>query len=218
MKISNIFYSIQGAGRNIGVPSVFVRLWGCNKRCSFCDTEYSWQEEGKEMSVSEVLIQVTKYKCKHVVITGGEPLLQQKELIKLMEELLKTNLFYYFEVETNGTIPPTKRLAELTDLFTVSPKFEDFEYASVFSSIENIAERPEVVFKFVVDKKEDIQHILQFNREYNQYGLEVFLMPCSKTVEEHNFRLQMIIDYAKQYGFRVTPRLHILAYGNKRGV
>ena len=219
MKITNIFFSIQGSGRNIGVPAVFVRLTGCNKRCSFCDTEYSFKG-GKKMSILKVLHKVASFNCRHVVITGGEPLLQQDELIDLMEKLLSTeSLFYYFEIETNGTIPPKKRLAELTDLFTVSPKFEDFEYAPIFSSIEKLAERPEVIFKFVIDKKEDMKDVLQFVRQYNREGREVFLMPCSKTAEEHNSRLKLVIDCAKQFGFRATPRLHILAYGGKkRGV
>lgn len=218
MKISEIFFSIQGEGSNIGSPSIFVRLAGCNKRCSFCDTKYAW-ENGEEMSVLDVLLAITSYNCRHVTFSGGEPLLQQGELVDLMEKLLSTrSLFYYFEIETNGSIPPTKRLAELTDLFIVSPKFEDFEYVPVFSDIESLAERPEVVFKFVVDKKEDMEDILQFIHKYNHCGREVFLMSCSTTVEEHNSRLPMLIEEAKKHNFRVTPRLQILAYGNKRGV
>jgi len=211
------FFSVQGEGPNIGTPAIFIRLSGCNLDCDFCDTKYSWAE-GEKVLIDEIIKQVRHFKISHVTITGGEPLLQQKELIKLMEELLQINLFYYFEIETNGTIPPTKRLAELTDLFIVSPKFKDFTYAPIFSKIDELAERVGVIFKHVVDTEKDMKNILQFERQYNQNNYISYLMPCSTTVEEHNSRLPMIIDKAKEYGFIVTPRLHILAYGNKRGV
>ena len=76
MRISEIFYSIQGEGRLLGVPSVFVRTSGCNLRCRWCDTPYtSWKPEGKSWSVKNILGEVDKYPTRHVVITGGEPLL-----------------------------------------------------------------------------------------------------------------------------------------------
>ena len=76
MKISEIFYSIQGEGSLIGVPSVFVRTSGCNLRCTWCDTPYtSWQPEGQLLSVDEVISQVEAYKARHVVVTGGEPMI-----------------------------------------------------------------------------------------------------------------------------------------------
>ncbi len=76
MRISEIFYSIQGEGRLLGVPSVFIRTSGCNLRCRWCDTPYtSWQPEGKAWSVKKILGEIAKYPTRHVVITGGEPLL-----------------------------------------------------------------------------------------------------------------------------------------------
>lgn len=220
LKISEIFLSIQGEGLNLGVCSTFVRLSGCNlaERCSIpCDTKYAWKGS-VERSTTDVLLEVASYNCRNIIITGGEPMLQQEALIELMEKLLCTNLFYTFEIETNGTIPPLKRLAELTDLFTVSPKFPNPKYSPVFSQIENLAERPKVVFKFVVDKQEDMKGILQFLRKYNKEGREVFLMPQATSVTEMSARLPMIIEEAKKHNFRVTPRLQILAYGLKRGV
>ena len=216
MKISEIFYSVQAEGLNLGMPAVFVRLAGCNKRCSFCDSKYSWIDD-TEMTIDEVIKEARKYNCRNIVLTGGEPLCQQTELIQFMEQLLCISLFYHFEIETNATLAPQKRLAELTDLFTVSPKFEDFEYAEAFSHIEDLAERPQVVFKFVVDKPEDMEKILAFDTRFNKQKREVFLMPCTINTLDMIVKLKWLIELAKKYNMRVTPRLQILAYGNKRG-
>ena len=87
MRISEIFYSIQGEGRLIGVPSAFVRTSGCNLRCVWCDTPYtSWQPEGKSYGVAAILSEIEKYPARHVVVTGGEPLLA-REIEELTAEL-----------------------------------------------------------------------------------------------------------------------------------
>src|SRR5215218_6948470 len=76
MRISELFYSIQGEGKLMGVPSTFVRASGCNLRCTWCDTPYaSWDPEGEELSVDEIVARVTAFGSRHVVLTGGEPLI-----------------------------------------------------------------------------------------------------------------------------------------------
>jgi 7-carboxy-7-deazaguanine synthase len=87
MKVNEIFYSIQGEGTLVGVPSIFLRLTGCNLRCSFCDTTYAY-EQGTEMSIQEILDEIKKFACTTVCLTGGEPLLQ-KDAPKLIEWLLQ---------------------------------------------------------------------------------------------------------------------------------
>ncbi|MFH1054756.1 MAG: 7-carboxy-7-deazaguanine synthase QueE [Candidatus Altiarchaeota archaeon] len=101
MKISEIFASIQGEGRYIGRPQVFVRLTGCNLRCSWCDTKYAW-ECGKELTVDRVVREVARHKIKSVCITGGEPMLQLVELRQLVDRLKSRG--YFIVLETNGTL------------------------------------------------------------------------------------------------------------------
>ncbi|HZA53824.1 MAG TPA: 7-carboxy-7-deazaguanine synthase QueE, partial [Candidatus Udaeobacter sp.] len=102
MRISEIFYSIQGEGRLIGVPSVFIRTSGCNLRCVWCDTPYtSWRPEGKDWTIKEILCEVRKYPSRYVVITGGEPLLAP-EIEGLTMALKRTGA--HITVETAGTI------------------------------------------------------------------------------------------------------------------
>lgn len=100
MNINEIFYSIQGEGKWTGLPNMFIRTAGCNLRCSFCDTKYAY-EYGKEMSIEEIVKDIRKYPCKHVCITGGEPLLQD-ETLDLIDALLKKD--YKIILETNGSI------------------------------------------------------------------------------------------------------------------
>jgi 7-carboxy-7-deazaguanine synthase len=98
--ITEIFYSLQGETSLIGVPFVFVRLTGCNLRCNYCDSVYSFKG-GKKMSLDEVMAEVKKYKVKHVLMTGGEPLLQRNTLAfidRLNEE------GYQVSVETHGEV------------------------------------------------------------------------------------------------------------------
>ncbi|AOY78171.1 radical SAM protein [Clostridium formicaceticum] len=98
MKVNEIFLSIQGEGISTGYPTVFLRLAGCNLRCRYCDTSYSYAE-GEEMTVEEVFKKVTSYGYKRVCLTGGEPLLQQE--IKILLAALKE---YEINIETNGSV------------------------------------------------------------------------------------------------------------------
>ena len=100
MKINEIFYSLQGEGKWAGRPNIFIRTSGCNLRCSYCDTKYAY-EDGKEISINEILNKIKKYNCHYVCLTGGEPLLQE-EILDLINSLLKKK--YYVVVETNGSI------------------------------------------------------------------------------------------------------------------
>ena len=92
MLINEIFHSIQGESTLSGFPFIFIRFQGCNLRCRYCDTKGSLDtSSGKEMSISEILSEINKYKCKNVLVTGGEPLQQKVELIELLNILLKKN-------------------------------------------------------------------------------------------------------------------------------
>jgi len=134
------------------------------------------------MTVEDIAKEIKSYDCRFLVVTGGEPLLQQEELGKLLWLLPE----FYTEVETNGTIRPIKEFFPLVDSFIVSPKFENFSYAPIFSQWDG------VTFKFVIDKEEDIKDVLQFRKEYitpyDEWSFEskreIYLMPQAKTTEE----------------------------------
>ncbi|MBV8902776.1 MAG: 7-carboxy-7-deazaguanine synthase QueE, partial [Acidobacteriia bacterium] len=116
MKIAELFYSVQGEGALVGVPSAFIRTSGCNLRCVWCDTPYtSWRPEGEEFSLDEVMARVRSWPAKHVVVTGGEPMIAP-EIVPLTERLKEAGL--HVTVETAGTV--FKPVA--CDLMSISPK------------------------------------------------------------------------------------------------
>ena len=119
MKIADLFFSIQGEGRLTGVPSAFVRTTGCNLRCSFCDSEYtSWRPEGETVTVADVLARLAAFPTRHVVVTGGEPLLAAD--IGLLCAGLRDR-GYHITVETAATL--FKPIA--CDLASLSPKLSN---------------------------------------------------------------------------------------------
>src|SRR4051812_15020160 len=117
MLISEIFYSLQGEGELTGVPSVFVRTSGCNLRCNWCDTPYaSWSPEGTQLTVEAIVAEVKKHPARHVVLTGGEPMIAKE--IRALAGALK-NLGYHITIETAATVPPD---GIACDLASLSPK------------------------------------------------------------------------------------------------
>ena len=156
MKICEIFYSIEGEGIEIGRPEVFVRLSGCNLRCVWCDTKYAW-EDGKEMSVEEVIEEVKKFPCKSVSITGGEPLLQRRELLELVRKLKE--LGYWIQINTNGTIFD-EEIFRLVDLISMDCKCPSSGMKSNLEVLKKTKEKfdSKTQFKFIISNKKDYEY------------------------------------------------------------
>jgi len=156
VKVSEIFHSIEGEGIEIGRPEVFIRLAGCNLRCDWCDTKYALND-GKEMSIDELIQEISRYPCKNISITGGEPLLQREELLELVEELKEMNC--WIQLNTNGTIFD-RRIFELVDLVTMDCKCPS---SGMESDIEALVRTKnsfgsKMQVKFVVSNEEDYQY------------------------------------------------------------
>src|SRR5690349_19616747 len=119
MKTSELFYSIQGEGKLVGVPSVFVRASGCNLRCVWCDTPYaSWNPEGDDIALPDLVAKITAFGAKHVVLTGGEPMIMP-DIVPLAQQLRDSG--HHITIETAGTV--FKPIA--MDLASVSPKLSN---------------------------------------------------------------------------------------------
>lgn len=229
MLISEIFYSLQGEGELTGVPSVFVRTSGCNLRCNWCDTPYaSWKPEGAQMAVPEIVAMVRTHPARHVVLTGGEPMLA-KEIRELAGEL-KT-LGYHITIETAATIVPD---GIACDLASMSPKLKNSAPDERLDDTwrkkhEALRWQPDVVrawldsygfqLKFVVAQEADVDEIeamlATLGREIPR--AKVLLMPEGTTVEVLRSRAGWLGELCKTRGYRYAPRLHVELYGNKRG-
>jgi len=224
-----IFYSIQGEGKNIGTPSVFIRSALCNLHCIWCDTPYTWNwgKYNKDdmilnLTPEQIVCEVKRYNCKNIVITGGEPFLQQEEFLNVIKLLRENDNRYFFEIETNGTIKPLQEFDQYINQYNVSPKL-----ANGGDPLE-LRERPDVYeffrnnhkayFKFVMVNKNDLNEVIALVEKYRLSKERIFLMPEGTSDKEIGERRLWIIETCKQLGFRYTDRLHIQLYGSKRGV
>jgi 7-cyano-7-deazaguanosine (preQ0) biosynthesis protein QueE len=230
MILNEIFYSIQGEGMNVGVPAIFVRFGNCNLKCKWCDTKFTWHpdfRDNREVAMAKVFARIRKIspQCRHLVITGGEPLLQQNAIC-LFRRKFKD---YYIEVETNGSIAPTAECEKAVDLFTVSYKTKNSGNApyelKVAQKIEEIASpfgklrarKDKVVFKFVVADKKDFAEIEKIIKKYKLPSGKIFLMPEGVTREVVLKRQKWLVEICKKRGYRFSPRLHVMIWGNLRG-
>ena len=231
MLISELFHSIQGEGLLTGVPSIFIRTSGCNLRCRWCDTPYaSWRVEGTEMSVEEILRAVADWPSRHVVLTGGEPMIA-KGVQGLAAAL--SGHGKHITIETAGTIAPG---GIACDLASLSPKLwhstplEGETDAGWISRHERLRLQPEVLrawldacpeyqLKFVVASEGDLAEVrdLLHALERPVPADRVLLMPEGRTEAELAERNAWLVDVCKNGGYRFCQRLHIALFGNRRG-
>ena len=226
MKISEIYRSIQGEGLLTGTPSVFVRASGCNLRCWFCDTPYtSWHPEGSDMAVDEIIAHVQEWDCRHVVLTGGEPMLFA-ELIPLSKWFRSAG--YHITIETSGTL----YLPVVCDMMSISPKLHnsvpslsEHPYRSRRHQRERIQpdvlrrliERFDYQLKFVVDRPADLKEIEQFLQELPTFDpARILMMPQGVEPEELQQRTAWLEPECQRRGFVFCPRKQIEWFGPLR--
>jgi 7-carboxy-7-deazaguanine synthase len=219
LKIAEIFYSVQGEGMLVGVPSVFVRTSGCNLRCSWCDTPYtSWQPGGEERSIESIAQEVERHGASHVVVTGGEPMIAPG-----IADLTR-RLAGHLTVETAGTVDADVRC----DLMSISPKLANSTPEGTWSARhERLRYQPEVLkslmrrfpyqLKFVMARAEDIAEVRAVINETRADPGCVVLMPEGVEPGVLAERARWLVEICKQEGFRFSPRLHIDLWGNRRG-
>ncbi len=228
MKISELFYSIQGEGKLTGVPSVFVRASGCNLRCSWCDTPYaSWRPEGDDLTVEQIVERVAIHPARHVVLTGGEPMIMP-DIVPLTTALKARG--YHITIETAATVFQNVTL----DLASMSPKLANStpwqREAGRFAPAHEkhrlnipvvqrfIESAPDFQLKFVVTDEADMAEIDGILKDLKGWReSDVLLMPEGVDAQTLGARSPLISDICKRRGFRFCPRLHVMLYGNRRG-
>lgn len=224
MKIAELFYSIQGEGSLVGVPSVFIRTSGCNLRCGWCDTPYtSWQPEGEDLTLDQILHDVKTHRAHHVVVTGGEPMIAP-DIVALTERLRGLGL--HITIETAGTVfQPVA-----CDLMSISPKLSnstpaDQRWAGQHerlriqpATLSELMAGYEYQLKFVIEKPGDLEEVLALVGDLKADRERVILMPEGTDRERLRERALWLAEVCKDNGFRLSPRLHVDLYGNQRGV
>jgi 7-carboxy-7-deazaguanine synthase len=224
LKIAELFYSIQGEGSLVGVPSVFVRTSGCNLRCEWCDTPYtSWRPEGAEWTLDQIVNEVRGYEARHVVVTGGEPMIAP-EIIPLTQRLRDAGL--HITIETAGTVfHPVA-----CDLMSISPKLSnstprDPQWSRQHDRLRiqpdvlsELMARYEYQLKFVIAEQGDLDEVRELIGGLQADPARVVLMPEGTDRDRLRERGQWIAEICKREGFRFSPRLHVDLWGDVRGV
>jgi 7-carboxy-7-deazaguanine synthase len=223
LKIAELFYSLQGEGALVGVPSVFIRTSGCNLRCSWCDTPYtSWQPEGNELAIDQIVDEVKTHPARHVVVTGGEPMMLP-EVVPLTERLRALGL--HITIETAGTV--FRPVA--CDLMSISPKLSNSTPSGPWAAqhdrlriqpetLVELMARYQYQLKFVIAQPGDLEEVQALLDSLRADRERVILMPEGTVREVLRERSMWLAEICKEEGFRFSPRLHVDLYGNKRGV
>ena len=227
-----IFYTVEGEGEFIGYPSVFMRLSMCNLTCKGfasadsphgCDSFISWSVKNK-LTLKEVFDSLDSSGYKEhlrngaiLKITGGEPLVQQKALLKFLEYMeVDWGFIPRIDFETNATILPDPEWLRVGATFTTSPKMSNN------GDPEDRRYKPKVLdwhstngsgFKFVIDKESDLDEV--FAKYIDPFDIpigRVWLMPCCGSREEHIEKAPMVAELAKKHRFNFSPRLHLLVW------
>lgn len=240
-----IYKAFQGEGATIGEPCVFVRLAGCNLQCKFCDTAYTWLfDKSKksdyfegvdrdkyvmEMSTEEVVDAIKKEAgmIRRVIFTGGEPLLQQTEIEQLVTQLSREDS-WDFELETNGTIEISSYLFCHLERVNCSPKLsnsgnrrEVSDRPEVIRSLRNYSingMHNKVIYKFVVSSENDLQEIEKWQKKYGVIDSSIYLMPEGIDADKIKTGIDKLLKICAETGYKLSPRVHVLTYGNKRAV
>ncbi len=242
LTVNEIYLAKQGEGKSAGEWCVFLRLTACNLSCFWCDTPYTWnwigtkfkhpdkydkKSETHQMISDDIVSQLEGIRqtaiikdgidFRRVVITGGEPMLQQKALIDLLQKLKHRG--WFVEIETNGTITPLLDVFELVDQFNCSPKLAnsgDPEDKRITPALSILARSSKVNFKFVVGAADDMKEINDLVTIFDMR--DVRLMPMARTKQEIDKIRPLVIDWAALHGYTYSPRLHVEEHGDTRGV
>lgn len=231
LSLSEVFGpTFQGEGQSLGRRCTFVRLGACNLHCVWCDTPYTWDWTGRNGQAFDPKVELTKVSATDLwsdvqrqntgmlVVTGGEPLLQQRGLIDLLR--LAREAGWWLEIETAGTIAPVSELSALVDRFNVSPKLANSgnEHGKRFSpvALATLQETQKATWKFVVTERADFAEI---DLLVDRFGLEpIWIMPEGTQAEVIRDRLESLANDVLERGWNLTTRLQVEIWGNRRGV
>jgi 7-carboxy-7-deazaguanine synthase len=223
LRIAELFYSIQGEGSLMGVPSFFIRTSGCNLRCSWCDTPYtSWSPEGVDLSIDQILNEACAHPARFAVVTGGEPMIAP-EVLPLTARLREAG--FHITIETAGTV--FRPVA--CDLMSISPKLANSTPEGPWAErhdrlriqpdiLAHLMNRYDYQLKFVIARPDDLDEVRALVQQLDAPAGRVILMPEGTDPDRLHERALWLAESCKAEGFRFSPRLHVDLYGNRRGV
>ena len=227
VKVTEIFHSIQGEGPFTGRNAIFLRLFGCNLWCTWCDSTYSWdiadpRHKYQVMDVNDLIIHLSHLYYDHnkpmLVVTGGEPLIHQMQV-----DFIAKNYHGIVQIETNGTILPKYEylISSPNVYYVVSPKLAnskvDERIRLVPSALQFFSKHPRSYFKFVVDAPAELYEVDSIVSRFDIPKEKVYIMPLGVKPDEIIKRQAFLSEYVLKRGYNLSTRLHILLWGNVPG-
>lgn len=238
-----IFLTLQGEGPTAGSPAIFIRSALCNLHCRWCDSDHTWNFTGTpwphdkdgspgyakhrredvviELEADDIAGRVLAFDCPRLVLTGGEPLLQQDEWSGLLDLIRSRRPETKVEVETNGTIVPDAAFDQGIDQFNVSPKLANSGIAADLrlkpDALSFFTQSPKAWFKFVVAEPADLDQIDDLAHRFKIPAERLILMPEGRSVEDLDRRAAWLAPICRDRGFRFGDRLHIRLWGDQPG-
>jgi 7-carboxy-7-deazaguanine synthase len=207
LNITEIFYSLQGEAKEVGIPTVFVRLTGCPLRCNYCDTAYAFKGNNP-LSIESIMEQIAKFNTRYVCVTGGEPMAQSNCLI-LLDTLIEAG--YKVSMETSGSIdisPVNKKVSVVMDLKTPSSTEQSQNRYENIALLENKDQ-----LKFVIASRSDFEWCCNI-LENNNVGCDVLFSPVYESLKPVDLA-DWILE--KQLNVRLQVQLHKLLWGDQKG-
>lgn len=241
LKLSSegIFHTVQGEGKYVGYPSIFLRLNGCNLRCAWanpdgsittCDTPHTSfnPEAGLVLDVQSVLDMVLAIDCEHVVVTGGEPYMQ-KEVVDLIDKLVEAGRFV--TVETNGSLfretkasfPSISLKLSTSSAHPELGKRHEAQRLKYDSLAKYVVAHENFQFKFVLNDQADVKEIEDIIAKLRvltgkDINKNVWVMPQGIVTGQLDEKMKWLVDLCKQKNWKLSDRLHIRIFGHMRGV
>lgn len=233
IKVSEIFGpTFQGEGPSLGRRAAFLRVGRCNLACSWCDTPYTWDWTGRngvkydpaaeltDMDHSVIAEQINAMNVPLLVITGGEPMNAQRSLLPLIIQLAKGTI--EFEVETNGTVAPMTEFDAYIDGYNVSPKLSNSnqpkENRIKIDALKALNDTGRAIFKFVVCEPSDMEEIDEIVEAVGIESDKVWIMGEGRSIDEVEGHAHNVLIDVLERGWNLTTRLHVLLWGDRRGV
>jgi 7-carboxy-7-deazaguanine synthase len=224
LRVSEIFDSLQGEGPCAGTPSAFLRLALCNLHCTWCDTRYTWdferydyEREVSELEPAAVAERISGFGRSHLVVTGGEPLMQSAGIEAVLEMLPQTT---FVELETNGTLLPTPALFQRLEQINVSPKLSsagDPENLRLRHDVlRELVKSDKTILKLVVGNAADAAEANALVERLGWPKQRTWLMPTAQNRVELQARSGVVVAESLRYGFKYSSRLHLELWNGER--
>ena len=207
LNITEIFYSLQGEAREVGIPTVFIRLTGCPLRCNYCDTAYAFKGNNPQ-SIDQIIEEISKYNTRYICVTGGEPM-AQSNCLALLDILIKKN--YKVSMETSGSIDISKVNKDVSIVMDLKTPSSTEQHQNRYENVSLLKGKDQL--KFVIASRPDFDWCCSILEKYEILS-DILFSPVYESLEPRQLA-DWILD--EQLNVRLQVQLHKVLWGDEKG-